>query len=480
MIRALRALYGVHYPAVLVYMLQSTEYKVGPYIAWYWRTQDFSRVMTRRTLHRTKAASLLIIALWLGILLQLVAGVVMLFLWHDHHFDGGWAFGLALLISYPVVWAHLVAVPLAFGRTFIIAPRERKLIADSERIFAEHPGIKIAVAGSYGKTSMKELLLTILSEGKRVAATPANKNVALSHAKFATTLQGDEEVLIIEYGEGGPGDVARFAHTTHPTHAVITGLAPAHLDQYKTLTAAGEDIFSVATYLKSKNVYVNGESSDAKAFIRKEYYAYSVEGVSGWSTHDIVVAARGVEFSLTKGKRTLHLKSGLLGEHQVGPLAVGAILALELGLTEDEVIRGVSRTVPFEHRMQPYSLNGALVIDDTYNGNLEGIRVGTALLAALPALRRKWYVSPGLVDQGVEAERVHQAMGEYIGKAHPDVVVLMQNSATMALRTGLESVHFSGELRIEESPLMFYENLGQFVAAGDIVLLQNDWTDNYH
>ena len=93
---------------------------------------------------------------------------------------------------------------------------------------------------------MKELLNTVLSEGLKVRATPANKNVSISHARFAAKLTGDEDVLIIEYGEGAPGDVARFARLTHPTHAVITGLAAAHLDRYKTVKAAGEDIFAVA------------------------------------------------------------------------------------------------------------------------------------------------------------------------------------------------------------------------------------------
>ena len=63
--------------------------------------------------------------------------------------------------------------------------------------------------------------------------------------------------------------MARFAATTQPTHAVITGLAPAHLDKYKTLAAAGEDIFSLATYLKGKNVYVNNDSPEVKPFLHE-------------------------------------------------------------------------------------------------------------------------------------------------------------------------------------------------------------------
>jgi UDP-N-acetylmuramyl pentapeptide synthase len=173
------------------------------------------------------------------------------------------------------------------------------------------------------------------------------------------------------------------------------------------------------------------------------------------------------------------LQSQLIGIHQVGPLAVVAALAAELGLTDKQIEAGIAATQPFEHRMQPYQLDGAWVIDDTYNGNIEGIRAGTALLKTLPA-RRKIYVTPGLVDQGPETQRVHEEMGEFIAAAMPNIVVLMQNSVTKFIEAGLKTGGYSGELIIEKDPLHFYTNLSLFVAKGDLVLMQNDWTDNYH
>ncbi|MBC7708236.1 hypothetical protein H7Y63_03365, partial [Polaromonas sp.] len=341
-----------------------------------------------------------------------------------------------------------------------------------------HPGAKIAVAGSYGKTTMKELLATVLSEGLDVAATPANKNVSSSHAYFARKLTGTEDVLVIEYGEGAPGDVERFARITSPTHAVITGLAPAHLDQYKTLAAAGQDILSVADYLKGNNVYVNDESPDLLPLLKPDYLRFNKHGALGWKVKDAALTLQGTSFTLTKGRKSLSLHSGLVGRHQIGFLSLVATLGLSLGLTPEQVQSGVAHTKPFEHRMQPYRLGGAWIIDDTYNGNLEGLRAGTALLAELPAAR-KIYVTPGLVDQGVETERVHITAGRCIAEAKPDIVVLMQNSVTNFIALGLREAGFNGEVRIEDNPLDFYTNLNHFVAAGDLVLMQNDWTDNY-
>lgn len=478
MMRGLLSLYSWRYPAVLVYMLQSTEYQAGPYLRWFWHTNNFATVMYRRTLDSTRAARLLVLALRLGMILQIIAGLACIALWQWRDMAGGLYFGLAILLSYPIAWAHLAMVPLELGRIVIVRPRQRKAIRQSEALFRDHPGVKIAIAGSYGKTSMKELLVTVLGGAKTVAATPANKNVAISHAYFAQKLTGTEDILIIEYGESGPGDVARFAKITHPTHAIITGIAPAHLDHYKTVDEAARDIFSVADYVDNNRVYVNKDSRLAAKRLTKANHGYDAKGALGWKVSKVAVGLDGIRFTMTKGKRSMRLHSRLLGRHQIGPLVLAAALADVFGLTEKQITKAIARTHPFEHRMQPYQLEGAWVIDDTYNGNIEGIRAGTRLLGELTD-RRKIYVTPGLVDQGAEANAIHVEMGELIAGAHPDIVVLMQNSATDSIATGLKKAGYTGELIIENDPLNFYTNLAAFVAHGDIVLMQNDWTDNY-
>lgn len=475
--KGLISLYSAGYAAALVYMLQSVEYQAGPFVRWYWRVVDFRAVMQRRTLHRTKAARLLLLALQLGMAVQIGLGLALLAIWL---IDGRqtWLPGLALLLTYPLVWAHLVVIPLWLGKLLIVQPRQRRAVRRSEQIFAAHPGVRLAIVGSYGKTSMKELLATVLGSAKKVAATPGNMNVGVSHARFAAGLQGDEDVLLIEYGEGQPGDIGTFARQSHPTHAIVTGLAPAHLDRYKTLAAAAKDIFSISQYVPAGQLYVNADSLPATEYITDGMQTYDSSRALGWKVSGIKVSLEGTRFQLAQGKRKLKLHSGLLGRHQVGPLALAAALALELGLKDKQVVDGIAKTVPYEHRMQPYRLSGAWVIDDTYNGNLEGVRAGTALLHDLPA-ERKWYISPGLVDQGRETWSIHRQMGQLIAEAKPDHVVLMANSATEPIIAGLRDKQFTGELRVVEDPLHFYTNLQHFVAAGDVVLMQNDWTDNY-
>jgi UDP-N-acetylmuramoyl-tripeptide--D-alanyl-D-alanine ligase len=477
MISAIASLYLPRYVTTIVYMLQSTEYQAGPYLKWYWRTQNFSKVAVRKQLKPTKAAKLLRLTLGAGMIAQILCGLFLIYLWHWHNLAGGLDFGLAIIISYPLVWAQLAIVFLWLGKVLIATPRERSLVLVSAEIFKKHKGVKIAVAGSYGKTSMKELLSTVLSKAKIVAATPANKNVAISHAEFAASLTGKEDIVIIEFGEGRPGDVANFTKTTSPNRAIITGIAPAHLDHYKSVDSAAKDIFSVTQAMSQEHVYVNADSPQAEPYLNGfERYGYA--GALGWSVSHIKVAVDSLSFNLSKDDKVIKIKSKLIGRHQIGPLSLAAALGREFGLTSKQVSDAIEDVIPFEHRMQPYQLNGAWVIDDTYNGNVEGIRAGTNLLAELHATR-KLYVTPGLVDQGVETRTVHETIGQLIANAAPDIVVLMRNSTTKYIQQGLKEAKFSGELRIEKNPLEFYTNLKEYVANGDLVMLQNDWPDNY-
>jgi UDP-N-acetylmuramyl pentapeptide synthase len=431
------SLYGIAPTStLLVYMLQNVEYRPQPFLRWFWRTQDFSRIMYRRTLDPTRIARVLRIVVGLGMAAQLVLGLLLVYAGIQGQLPEVVFYGLAVMISYPVVGAHVLAIGIACGQVLFIRPREARQATAAQQIFHNHPGLRIAIAGSYGKTTMKELLLTVLSEGKKVAATPANMNVVSSHARFARSLSGGEEIVIVEFGEGRPGDVALFSRVVQPTHAVITGLAPAHLDQYKTLEAAGKDIFSLASYVPAGQVYVNAEPDAVHDFLRPDFRIYSRTTTLGWHVQKVETGVDGTTFELVKGKRRLKLKSGLTGLHTVGPLAFVAAFSLQLGLTEAQVAKGVAKTKPFEHRMQPYAIGGATVIDDTYNGNLEGIRAGTELLATLKA-KRKIYVTPGLVDQGKETAAIHQEVGALIAAAKPDVVVLMQNSVTKHIQAGL-------------------------------------------
>jgi UDP-N-acetylmuramoyl-tripeptide--D-alanyl-D-alanine ligase len=181
------------------------------------------------------------------------------------------------------------------------------------------------------------------------------------------------------------------------------------------------------------------------------------------------------KFSLGK----LRVRSGLVGRHNVGVVAAAVGLARKLGLSDTEIKKGLANLKPFEHRMEPKILNGAVIIDDTYNGNLSGVKAGVDLARELNGFKRKIYITPGLVEQGDKTREIHVEIGELLANVF-DQVVLMKNSVANYIIDGLRSNGFEGELLVIDDPLNFYQNLDKMVALGDLVLMQNDWTDNYY
>lgn len=457
-------------PWMLVYMLQQSEYSTRKFIIWSVKFPNLFQLQKRGKLIRSgRTLILLVIAYW------------------------GWLTGvLGMLLAFTQtgelihIFRYILAPILAFValilvnfilQKLIVQPKENLEIRRARKYLQGVKAMKIAVMGSYGKTTMKELLMTVLSEAKVVAATPGNKNVLISHARWINKqLTGKEEVLIFEYGEGKPGDIALLASLSNPNVAVVTGVAPAHLDEYASLEAIADDFSTIQGFVKPDDIYANRNSDFLKQNTKAHFYDQT--GLDEWKVSDISVDFDGTSFALTNGENILKLKTGLLGAHQVGPLCTVVAIALRLGLSGEQIRAGVAKTSAFEHRMQARHLHGAWIIDDTYNGNIEGMRAGLELLKSLPG-KRKIYVTPGLVDQGAESSIIHKELGELIAAAKPDKVVLMKNSVTEHIQSGLSSAGYGGEVQIEDNPLEYYTHLEHFLAAGDVIMLQNDWPDSY-
>lgn len=456
-------------PIILIYMLQQVEYDPRKFLSWILKLPLITSVKRRQQLVMTTKARLL------------VAYTYLLWLWYitlsaSVGLNSPLS-GLTLLLLSPFMVSFVLYLTVLLAWLWIEEPKRNRELRQARKIFKKHTGIKVAILGSYGKTTMKELLSSVLSSKKSVAATPGNKNVPISHARWAHSVSGQEDILLLEYGEGEPGDIKRLAELSQPNMAVITGLAPNHLDRYKSLDEVAEDLFSIEKFVPGDNVYINGDGS-FEGYDISRFQKYDLDKVMGWKIGNIKLDYDATTFTMRSGKKRLNIKSHLIGRHQTPVLALAAALAERLGVSHEHIEKSLKQSKPFEHRMEPRLVNGAWIIDDTYNGNLEGIKAGLQLLEELPA-KRKVYVTPGLVDQGRETERVHREIGVAITKANPDLVVLVQNSVIDFISSGLTAGGYGGLIEIINNPLEFYTNLEHRLAHGDLWLLQNDWTDNY-
>lgn len=465
------------YGKTIVYMLQSTEYRPLDYIKWLARIKDFRTVMYRRQLDKTPKARLLLLGIYSFELAAILA--IGILGYYAYALSEWWVVSAALMIAValPLLVAYGVILPLFIGWLLVQKPKEHRIISRAKAVFARHPAPKIAVVGSYGKTTAKEMLKTVLSESLRVAATPGNMNTMIGISRFAMKLDGKEQVLIVEMGEERPGDIRKMSRLSRPTMAIITGISEAHLSHFKTIDRTIETIFEVDDFVDSDQLFKNHTNSHIANY-KKDGVPFDGTSVDGWQIHGQQTGIEGTSFTMKRDRDTLAIRTSLIGLHIIPVAAAVAAIAKRYGLTNEQVETGFQNVLPFEHRMQPRPVHGAWVIDDTYNGNSEGVKAGLEFLKDSGAKRRV-YVTPGLVEQGDQTESIHKTIGKQIAES-ADRVYLMKNSVTDFIIAGLKSKKFDGDLLIIDDPLDFYQNLELYVAAGDVVLMQNDWTDNYY
>lgn len=466
--------YHPKYVRALVYMLQASEYNIDDYLRWHSRANDFGNIEHRKQLVKTSKAVLILIVAWLMVVSLFVLAIFVL-LSAESILD--YAVGIIILIASPYILAYLLLLPV-----FVIKvaqwPVKYSVVKRATQKLSQHPSLKIAIAGSYGKTSMREILKTVISEGKKVSAAPHSYNTPLGIAKFVSELDDNDEVLIFEFGEYYPGDVAELSQMVKPDMGLITGVNQAHLEKFKTLERTVSTIFELADWLGNKPVYVNGENSLAKTHSKSDFILYSREGVGSWKIKDAQTSLAGTKFVLYNDSQEIPLSSKLLGLHQVGPLAAAAHVALALGLSVDQVKAGIEKTAPFDHRLQPKIDNGVVIIDDSYNGNPDGVQAIIEFLATLTDHRR-WYVTPGLVEMGDQSEEIHKKIGTALAEAQIEKIVLMKNSVTGHIADGLKQAEYKGEIIWFDDAIKAYNSLPQMTVAGDVVVLQNDWPDQY-
>jgi len=476
MIRNFLSRYRPRYMRSLVYMLQASEYDIGEYLAWLGRTKDFTAVEKRKQLVKTPKALALLALAWFFALV-ILADMISTFLIFPAPLN--YSAFIALLAVAPFLLAYGIVIPLIVLEYLVQKPLEYLIVRRATKMLEKHKAVKIAIAGSFGKTTMREILKTVLSEGKKVAAPPHSYNTPLGVSAFVKTLKDDEEVLIFELGEGRSGDVRELCALVQPDMGVITGVNEAHLKTFKTLERTVATVYELADYLGDKPTYVSGESALARKNARAWHILYSRAGVGNANVENPKTDLSGLSFAFVTGSSRLELASSLLGLHQVGPLAAAVDIATRLGLSPEQIRAGVAKTRPFDHRLEPTTdSSGVITLDDSYNGNPDGVKAVIDFLASL-AGHRRWYVTPGLVEMGARTEAVHKEIGHWLAQAGIEKVVLIRNSVTPHIAQGLQEAGYGGEVLWFDEALQAFAALPQLIVAGDVVLLQNDWPDQY-
>ena len=357
------------------------------------------------------------------------------------------------------------------------------------RKYKKEEGLKVlGITGSFGKTSVKFISDTILSEGLRVKNTPSSFNTPMGLSKIINNeLERDREVFIAELGAKVPGEIHEVAELVQPDIGIITAIGPTHMHLFKTIENIQKTKYELIEDLPEDGIAIfNYDNDYVKPLAdktKKKTYRYGTKDFDKLDVYadDIKVNESGSEFMLhIKGAGEIKCETKLLGVHNISNLLAAATAAHVLGLTLEEIQRGIKKVEPVEHRLSLIpSSNNTIVIDDAFNSNPVGFR------AALDVLRefkdhRKIIITPGMVELGDMEEDENRKIGQVMADVL-DFAILVGKKRTLPIYEGLRDKNFDEEKIYRVSSLNeATEVLAKISMPGDVVLFENDLPDNYN
>ncbi len=354
--------------------------------------------------------------------------------------------------------------------------RNRKFVKRAGQVLDECEITRIAVVGSYGKTSVKNILKTLLLEKYSVVETPASYNTPVGIAKtvYSEAFAG-KQIFIAEMGARKAGDIAELCALVKPDYAIFTGVCPQHIATFGSEEAVFAEKAEVLRVGAQKVVCGEGLRRRIEACCDDECKGRIL--FAGGDTEARLLGNR-TAFSLTLGGERVEVETRLLGRVAAENISLAAALCMELGMTKEEILSGIAKLRPVPHRLQLLENNGVYILDDGYNANIRGARAAIEVLGSFAG--RKCVVTPGIVEGGILEEKLNGELGQSIAKAGADKVILVGETLVGAVKEGYKEVGGDME-RLTTVPTLAkaQECLAAWVAEGDTVLFLNDLPDVY-
>lgn len=394
-----------------------------------------------------------------------------------------------------LIWliASLLVMPVYFSfALYVIMPfdalAKRRLINKARDKILRREGLKIiGIAGSYGKTTLKNVLNTVLSEKYNVGMPSGNTNTALGLSAWVLDNDLDRiDIILVEFGEEYPGDNKRIANIFPQDISIITGINEAHLERMGKIEKTAETIFEALSGIKTNaSVFLSAEDKNVKKYYKQHtenlegIEFYDSNGFSDQKLEDQKFDNDDLAWSV-KISEIGEVSVNFLAQYIFADIAVAVRIASSFGLSPLEIKGGLSKIKPVEHRLQPINNydTQVLVIDDSYNGNPQGVDEAIKVLGLFKG-RRRLYLTPGLVEAATESKAIHNEIGRKLAEA-AEKVILIKNSATPYIAEGLLSAGYNKEDIIWfATATEAHQALGGILKPNDVILFQNDWGDQY-
>jgi len=362
---------------------------------------------------------------------------------------------------------------------------KRHFIKKAKNTLINRPDlIKIGITGSYGKTSVKNILNAMLSEKFEVCASPFSYNTPLGISKTITeNLKEHHKILICEMGARYRGDIKELCDIVKPDIGVLTGLGNQHLATFGSVENLEATKFELAEGISDNGVmFFNCEKPNMQKLADK---CKSKKFITGLNIKDedlkienLKTTSAGSEFDLVSYNKSVHAKTLLLGQHNVSNILLCAKVAKYLGLSLEDIAHAIGKLTPVSHRLALLpSANSLIVIDDAYNGSEDGAKAALNVISEFEG--KKFIITPGLVELGREQFNSNFEFGRMMA-AVADYVIITGIVNYDAISSGLAFAGFNESHILRAGSIkQAVDVMNTYSSAGDVVLFENDLPDNY-
>ena len=327
----------------------------------------------------------------------------------------------------------------------------------------------VAVTGSVGKTTAKEMISAVLSSRLRTYKTPGSMNGQLGIPAAFISMENRYDVGVIEMGISLPGEMARIAEIVRPDMAVFMNIGDAHLE------ALGDH----AGILREKSEILSCSSGFAPVFCNGDDLLLSVATFGGrpvvrfgLSRHcdvraeEIEVIENGTQQRcvIVSGDRRIPVHIPAYGTYMVYAALAGASVGMALGLSDEDIARGILNFENIGHRSRVVCAPFGTLVDDCYNANPNSNRAAIDSLANLPG--RKVCILGDMLELGEDSNALHMALGEYIRASGVELLITQgEEAAYIAKGAGDIAEHF-------ETKQELIQALSSLLQRGDTVLVK--------
>ena len=396
---------------------------------------------------------------------------------------------LPWLIIFDILTPLIISAIVLLFQPCFVAMRKKTLHQATEKIkkIKSVSGLKvIAITGSYGKTSTKEFLATILSKKYKVLSTKDHQNSEIGVARaILNFLKPSHQIFIAEVGAYNKGKVKEVCQMIMPKIGVVTGINQQHLalfgsmDNLLSAEGGGELLESLP---KDGIIFVNGENKYCLDLIKKsnklpenqeKIYALSKKVVNADILADgIDVKKNSVSFlAMNRKNEMAHFEAKVLGEHNVQNLLGAILVANESGMSFEEIASALQDIKQNQSGMVlKNGKHGMNIIDSSYSANPDGVVADLEYLKIFP--NKKIIVMFCLIELGVESAVLHEMLGKKIGEIC-DMAIITSNDYFDEIKKGAMSAGMAEKnVILNEKPQEIYSAITTFCKTDDAVLLE--------